>query len=131
MALSLVLATAPNATVLHKSGRSYAADANGKVTIASTDSARLTASTLTFAAADFIVNGGSLAQPLLLPLYWTGATTDRPVVSTTNSGSTFGFAVPGPYLGMPYYDTTTTSMIFFVDRQIASTRWVDNTGAAV
>src|SRR6266550_7682621 len=128
MALTLTLMTAPNATLRHVSGRTYVASSTGIITgIPAADAVDLQTDFLTFARADFSVQGGAIVQPQIIPLFWAGATADRP--SYTGQGTT-GFTNPPPARGTAFNDSTTSSVVYFVGN-ISSTGWVNGSGAAV
>jgi hypothetical protein len=128
MALTLTLMTAPNATLRHVSGRTYVASGTGIVTgIPDTDAVDLQSDFLIFARADFQIVGGAIGQPMMIPLFWAGATADRPKL--TGQG-TSGLTNPPPRFGMAFNDSTTSSVVYYVGN-ISSTGWVNGSGAAV
>ncbi len=119
----------------HPSGRSYAPNASNICTIPATDA--------------FSWQGGSgvpggLPPATIFPgqllrstnqgqpqfLYFTGATTDRPVPNTPSTTQAFmwpdaaGFAAP-------YYDTTLSKFVFYVGPGFGSTNWTDQNGLFV
>ena len=101
MTISTTFLTPPSAILTHPSGRQYKANSSGIVTVPTPD--------------DSAVGGvGSAA----IPLFQTGATTDRPL-------PTYGWGAK-----TPYYDTTTASFVFYVGA-LSTTGWVNSTGSAV
>jgi len=90
MTISTTFACSPNLVLTHPSGRTYKANSSGIVTVTSPD--------------DAVVGG---VAPQAIPLYRTGATSDRPV-----SGGTGMLMRQG--VDSLYYDTSLSAYVWFV-----------------
>ena|SRR5215471_1245616 len=118
MALTYVYLTAPNAVLSNADlSRTYTASATGIVTgVTPVDAAR------------------GLRVPANLDpavmLFGTGTTAERPDTKPIPAltGQANNQLAPPP--GMPYYDTTLSSTVYYVSTAQASTGWVNQAGTA-
>ncbi len=125
-----------NQVMRHPSGRAYPPNASNICTIPATDA--------------FSWQGGSgvpggLPPATIFPgqllrssnqgqpqfLYFTGATTDRPVPNTPSTTQAFMWPADAGGFGERYLDTTLNKFVFYIGAGFGSTSWIDQNGLFV